>query len=70
MSFNRTVRPYSAIAHGPNPRQPLGVDVPTMSGGAGATKGWSPTVANLLVLLVLEIVAFALIRYLFHAVQK
>lgn len=34
----------------------------------GATKGWTPTVANLMVLLVLELVAFGVIRYVFKRV--
>lgn len=68
--IHRTVRPYGAFAHGPNPRQPMGVDMPvTGAGGVGATKNsWSPTVANLLVLVVLELVAFAAIRFLFKRV--
>lgn len=40
------------------------VPIPT-SGGSQ----WSPTVANLLVLLVIEMVAFAAIRYLFRKVM-
>ncbi len=37
-----------------------------LSGGA---KTWSPTVANLLVLVVLEIIAFGVIRYVFKRVS-
>jgi hypothetical protein len=39
-------------------------------GVGGAAKGWSPTVANLLVLVVLEIAAFAAIRYAFRVLTK
>ncbi len=32
----------------------------------GGAAQWSPTVANLLVILVIEIVGFAVIRYMFR----
>jgi hypothetical protein len=41
--------------------------MPDVRGGGGA-KAWSPTVVNLLVILVLEIIAFAVIRYVFKRV--
>lgn len=65
--INRTVRPGSSAtnqAAGPVPPG-ASVPIPTMSGSQ-----WSPTVANLLVILVLEVVAFAAIRYAFRAVQR
>lgn len=34
-----------------------------------AAKGWHPTVANLLVLVVLELVAFAALRRVFRVMQ-
>ena len=41
------------------------------AGGVGATKnGWSPTVVNLLVLVVVEVAAFAAIRYAFRVLAK
>lgn len=33
-------------------------------------KAWTPTVANLLVLVLLELVAFALLRYLLRTLQR
>jgi hypothetical protein len=39
-------------------------------GQTAAAKGWHPTVANLLVLIVLELVAFAALRRLFRVVQS
>lgn len=59
----RTTRPGSLnSAAGP---VPVGATVP-MSGNSGSQ--WNPTVANLLVLVVIEMVAFAAIRYLFRKV--
>lgn len=46
---------------------PQGATVPIPSAGGGQ---WSPTVANLLVLVVLEVVAFAALRYAFRIVAK
>lgn len=67
MGINRTVRPgSSATNQAAGPVSP-GETVPSTP---GAGSGWSPTVANLLVLIVLEVVAFAAIRYAFHIVQK
>jgi hypothetical protein len=63
--IRRTVRPAGAVAasadggRGPN-GAPMGM--------TQAAKGWSPTVANLLVLIVLEMAAFAGIRYLFKRI--
>jgi len=63
--MNRTVRATGAINAGPGAK---GATVTTASGGVGQTKGWSPTVANLLVILVVEIFAFAAIRYVFRKI--
>lgn len=53
------------VAHGPGAGQ-------TTNGGpvaaAEQAKKWTPTVANLLVLIVVEMVAFAAIRYAFRRV--
>lgn len=46
---------------------PIGATVPSPVPGA---KQWSPTVANLLVILVLELAAFAALRYMFKIVQR
>lgn len=65
--INRTVRPGSAAtnqAAGPVPPG-ASVPIPTLSGSQ-----WSPTVANLLVILVLELGAFAAIRYAFRTIQR
>ena len=62
--IRRTVRPAGAVAVGPDvQRSPSGAN--NMGRFSGAAQGWTPTVANLLVLVVLEIVAFAVIRYVF-----
>lgn len=63
--MNRTVRATGAINASPGAR---GAAVTTASGGVGQTKGWSPTVASLLVILVVEIFAFAAIRYVFRKI--
>jgi hypothetical protein len=61
--IRRTIRPAGLIASGSDvQRAPNGVDVRNLPGA----KGWTPTVANLLVLVVLEIVAFGVIRYVFR----
>lgn len=52
----------------------LGAHVPEVSvaqtsgRGLGATREWTPTVANLLVLLVLELIAFAALRYVINKI--
>lgn len=66
--IRRTVRPAGAVSSSSDGgRSPNGADMRDLS-ASGAAKGWSPTVANLLVLLVLEIVAFGVIRYVFKRV--
>lgn len=65
--IRRTVRPAGAVSSGADlGRSPNGVAMPDLSGGA---KSWSPTVANLFILLVLEIFAFGVIRYVFKRVS-
>lgn len=65
----RTIPPSAAAA---NSR--LGALTPeasvSMTSGRGmaATREWSPTVANLLVLVVLEVVAFAALRMLINRI--
>ena len=62
--INRRVRAAGAVSSGADVgRPPNGVAMPDIRGNGAKT--WSPTVANLLVLVVLEIVAFGAIRYLF-----
>ena len=40
----------------------------TSGRGLAGTKEWTPTVANLLVLVVLEVVAFAGLRYVINKI--
>lgn len=62
----RTIRSANATGAGAGP-VPLGETVPNPI-PAGA-RNWSPTVANLLVILVLEVAGFAALRYLFRKVS-
>jgi hypothetical protein len=50
----------------------MGYSMPAVApGSVGATgKGWTPTVANLLVLVVVELAVFAAIRYAFRVLAK
>jgi hypothetical protein len=67
MGINRTVRPAGAVSPAAGTgRAPNGAAMTDLRG----VRGWTPTVANLLVLVVLEIVAFAAIRYVFHRVSS
>ena len=67
--IRRTVRPSAAPAN-----SGLGAIVPEVSvsqtsgRGLSSTKDWTPTVANLLVLVVLEVVAFAGLRYVINKI--
>jgi hypothetical protein len=67
--IRRTVPPSAAPA---NSR--LGAIVPEVSvsqtsgRGMAATAQWTPTVANLLVLIVLELLAFAGLRYVINKI--
>jgi len=63
--IRRTVRPAGAVAASADGGR--GPNGGTVNPNAGA-KSWTPTVANLLVLLVVEIVAFGAIRYLFKRI--
>lgn len=52
-----------AVSSGADPgRAPNGARM------GGATAQWSPTVANLMIILIVEMVAFAVIRYVFSRV--
>ena len=62
--MRRTVRATGAVANGPGG----GGSMP-ISPGAGQVKGWSPTVANLLVILIIEIALFSAIRYAFRVMK-
>lgn len=64
--IRRTVRPAGAVSAGAGAGTPNGGSMPSSVNQAAGS--WSPTVANLLVLVVLELVAFAAIRYLFKRV--
>lgn len=67
MAINRRIPAAGAVSSGADVgRGPTGAPMPDIRGN-GAAK-WSPTVANLLVILVLEIVAFGVIRYVFKRV--
>lgn len=46
---------------------PIGETVP--SSGNGSSSSWTPTVAHLLVILVIEIAAFAALRYAFRVIK-
>lgn len=65
--IRRTVRPANAAPNAGAGPVPIGATVPIPTVGGGK---WSPTVANLLVLIVLEIAAFAACRYAFRIVQR
>lgn len=65
MGINRTVRPAGAVSVSGDPgRGPNGAAMPNASG----VRGFTPTVLNLVVLVVVEIVAFAAVRYVFQRV--
>lgn len=60
---SRRVPAAGAVSSGADPgRSPTGVSMQTRSAQ------WSPTVANLLVILVIEIVMFGVIRVIFNRV--
>lgn len=60
---SRRVPAAGAVSSGADPgRSPTGVTMQARSAQ------WSPTVANLLVIIVIELVAFAVIRYVFARV--
>lgn len=67
--IRRTVRPSAAPASSRlgalNPEASVSM---TSGRGMAATKDWTPTVANLLVLIVLEVVAFAGLRMLINRI--
>lgn len=65
----RTVPPSAAPANSRlgalNPEEVVSM---TSGRGAASTSQWTPTVANLLVLVVLELVAFATLRYVINKI--
>lgn len=73
MAINRGLSPVGAQVPGSGNYR----GAPPIKGGQGvmpgptmsAAKGWHPTVANLLVLIVLELVAFAALRRVFRLMQ-
>lgn len=66
--ISRTVRPGSSAVNQAAGPVPPGESVPSVP--STTSSQWSPTVAHLLVLIVLEVVAFAAIRYAFRIVQR
>lgn len=65
--IRRTFRPAGAVSSAADPgRTHTGGGMPSP---VAAAKSWSPTVANLLVLIVVEIAAFAAIRYAFKRIS-
>ena len=74
MTINRGLDPVTDIPHagrdGYRGAPPVQKGQGPMPGGPMSTaKGWHPTVANLLVLIVLELLAFAGLRRLFRVMQ-
>lgn len=67
--IRRTVRPSAAPAASRLGALTPEASVAATSGrGMAATSQWSPTVANLLVLVVIEVVAFALLRMVINKI--
>ena len=65
-AVNRTYRAAGAVGTGPGRQIGVAPVVPNVA--QRAASGWTPTVANLLVLVVVELAAFAAIRYLFKRI--
>lgn len=61
--INRRIRASGNVTAGPDGK---GAAVPGLSPATGSKSGWTPTVANLLVLVVFELAAFAALRYAFR----
>lgn len=67
MGINRSATRQQAAAPSPaGGNMRTAADVASTMRGAVDVKSWTPTVANLIVLLVLELAAYAGIRYLFR----
>ena len=67
--INRTIRPGAAPASSGLGTQVPEVSVAATSGrGLAGTKAWTPTVANLLVLIILEVIAFGGLRYVINRI--
>jgi hypothetical protein len=60
----RMTQPTGGTNAGAGPT-PIGATVPSPSSGARA---WAPTVVNLVVLLIVEVAAFAALRMLFRRI--
>jgi hypothetical protein len=67
--IRRTVRPSAAPAQSRlgalNPEASVSM---TSGRGTAAAKSWTPTVANLLVLVVVEVLAFAALRMVINKI--
>lgn len=67
--IRRTVRPSAAAANSRLGALTPEASVSMTSGrGVASTSQWTPTVANLLVLVVLEVLAFAGLRYVINKI--
>lgn len=67
--IHRNIKPGAAPASSGLGNAVSGVSVSQTSGrGLSSTKSWTPTVANLLVLVVLEVLAFAGLRYVINKI--
>lgn len=67
--INRTIRSTAAPASSGLGASVQGAHVAETSGrGFAATRTWTPTVANLLVLVVLECIAFSGLRYVINRI--
>lgn len=67
--IHRNIRPGVAPASSGLGNAVSGASVASTSGrGLAGTKTWTPTVANLLVLVVLEVVAFGGLRYVINKI--
>lgn len=70
MGIDRSrTRTSAAPAPGGGNMQTGGAVAATMRGGT-QSKDWNPTITNLLILIILEIAAFAAMRYAFGVVQR
>lgn len=67
--MRRTVPANGAVRPGPGPGAG-NLSTPTAPVGPRAASGWTPTVANLMVLLIMEIIIFALVRMVIRKVVK
>lgn len=67
--IHRNIKPGAAPSASGLGSAVSGASVSQTSGrGLSSTKSWTPTVANLLVLVVLEVIAFAGLRYVINKI--